>query len=343
MNYEDLNKYKVTQLKDMLKNSGLKVSGRKTELVDRLLKFQDSRNLPVSPSRNLPVSPSRNLPVSPSRNLPVSPSRNLPVSPSRNLPVSPSRNLPVSPSRNLPVSPTEKKLNQFKKLPKDIVLKLMNDMDDRSLFNFCKTNDQKDIEGILYCNNVEFWRKRLWERYGEFYPENSKWKDFYLKLTYYLNKYGERNAFVYASANGHLDILKYLIYYKKIEPSLMNNGSIKYAAENGHLHIIEFLINLGDPKIRVASDNNYAIRLASAAGHLNIVKYLMNLPEKYNVDPSAVDNFALKYSAVNGKINVVKYLLKLPKKYNINPRKYNDFFQKNVNNQYVKNELYKHF
>lgn len=310
MDSQDLNKYKVTQLKDMLKNSGLKVSGRKAELVDRLLKFQDSRNLPVSPSRNLPVSPSRNL--------------------------------PVSPSRNLPVSPTEKNLNQFKNLPKDIVLKLMDDMDDRSLFNFCKTNDQKDIEGILYCNNVEFWRKRLWKKYGEFYPENSDWKEFYLKLTYYLNKYGERNVFVLASANGHLDILKYLIYYRKIHPNLMNNSAINYAAENGHLHIIEFLINLGDPKIRADSDNNYAIRLASAGGYLNIVKYLINLPEKYNIRPKADDNFALKYSAINGHLNVVKYLLKFYKKYNINLRKYKEFFQKNVNDEYVKNELFKY-
>jgi len=310
MDSQDLNKYKVTQLKDMLKNSGLKVSGRKAELVDRLLKFQDSRNLPVSPSRNLPISPSRNL--------------------------------PISPSRNLPVSHTEKNLNQFKNLPKDIVLKLMGDMDDRSLFNFCKTNDQKDIEGILYCNNVEFWRKRLWRKYGEFHPENSDWKEFYLKLTYYLNKYGERNAFVFASANGHLDILKYLIYYRKIHPSLMNNSAINYAAENGHLHIIEFLINLGDPIIRADSDNNYAIRLASAGGYLNIVKYLMNLPEKYNIRPKADDNFALKYSAINGHLNVVKYLLKFYKKYNINLRKYKEFFQKNVNDEYVKNELFKY-
>lgn len=60
MDSQKLNNLKVVELKEMLKNSGLKTSGRKAELVERLLKSQ--KVSPQKPPQDLTKTSLQNLP-----------------------------------------------------------------------------------------------------------------------------------------------------------------------------------------------------------------------------------------------------------------------------------------
>lgn len=64
---------------------------------------------------------------------------------------------------------------------KDTDYKIMLELDDESLFNFCQTN--KLIRE--YCNNDDFWFRRTVSRYGNSIskPHNQSWRDFYKHLT----------------------------------------------------------------------------------------------------------------------------------------------------------------
>lgn len=78
----------------------------------------------------------------------------------------------------------------FKYTAKDMVLKIMSQMNDEDLLNFCKTNNQRDAEGVLYCNNEEFWKNRFIQKYGKTEKDKSRtWKNFYKVVKYYADKF----------------------------------------------------------------------------------------------------------------------------------------------------------
>ena len=105
-------------------------------------------------------------------------------------------------------------------------------LDDKDFFKICaKLNLPKDLEKEDYpleftnrkiyqlCNNENLWETRLFERYGKFYPQDGQtWKNLYLKLVYYLDKYNYKKnhkSFQKASKNGHLEVVKYLMSLPK--------------------------------------------------------------------------------------------------------------------------------
>ena len=62
---------------------------------------------------------------------------------------------------------------------KDVDFKIMENMDDKTLLNFCLTN--KYISAL--CNYDPFWRRRFSDRigYGVLKPTDMSWKKYYLK------------------------------------------------------------------------------------------------------------------------------------------------------------------
>ena len=136
---------------------------------------------------------------------------------------------------------------------KDVDFIIMMELNDKDLYNLCQINKY----GKKLCSNEDFWRNRLWKYYGKIYPEEGqKWKEFYLKLVYYMDKYKyekDNNSFIKASRYGHLEVVKYLMSLDRV-------------------------YNI-DP----SAENNIAIRQASRNGHSEVVKYLMSLPEKYGI------------------------------------------------------------
>lgn len=63
---------------------------------------------------------------------------------------------------------------------KDLDYKIMEELDIRSLLNFCLTN----IYISELCKNDMFWKRRFEQRigYGKFKPADMSWRKYYLKL-----------------------------------------------------------------------------------------------------------------------------------------------------------------
>jgi len=95
---------------------------------------------------------------------------------------------------------------------KDVDLKILSELDDMSLLNFCKTSTY----GKKLCENEIFWFNRTLSKYGkvEKNPKRS-WKNLYLKLTYYLDKYTKRRALIelVKNVNKNLDLIKIIISF----------------------------------------------------------------------------------------------------------------------------------
>ena len=121
---------------------------------------------------------------------------------------------------------------------KDVDQKILSELDDKSLLEFCKTNRY----GSELCKDEKFWKNRFIYKFGRFdkNPDRS-WKDFYLKVVYYTDKY-KNKALYHASLKGmkNFDIVKFLLIrgYDK------NDGLIG-AARGGHKNLVEYFVYRG--------------------------------------------------------------------------------------------------
>ena len=124
-------------------------------------------------------------------------------------------------------------------------------------------------------------------------------------------------AIVFASDNGHLEVVKLLLKDPRVDPSAKDNYSIELASENGHHEVVKLLLK--DPRVDPSDDNNYAIRMASENGYNKVVELLLKDPR---VDPSDEDNEAIRMASQAGDIEVVKLLLKDPR---VDPSAHNNY------------------
>ncbi|AKI79780.1 hypothetical protein QJ850_gp919 [Acanthamoeba polyphaga mimivirus] len=162
----------------------------------------------------------------------------------------------------------------------------------------------------------------------------------------------------FAIKNNHLDILKYIIDSKTINPKSVDfiyldfNDVIRLASKYGQLNIVQYFVSLGkisDGKHSKCSCNQSMI-LASKNSHLDIVKYFVTIGANINYDDSAAyriaakrgyfniveyfisqginvnvrNDFAVRHAAKHGHLSIVKYLIK----YGANIRALDDFAYK---------------
>jgi hypothetical protein len=72
---------------------------------------------------------------------------------------------------------------------KDVDLKILSELDDKSLFQTCMTN--KYINNI--CSNEDFWRNRYIKKFGleaiKYKPDEKTWKKHYLQVAIDLDRF----------------------------------------------------------------------------------------------------------------------------------------------------------
>ena len=111
--------------------------------------------------------------------------------------------------------------NPFKYVGKDVVLEIMYKMDDLSLLNFCNTNNQRDSEGVLYCNNETFWENRFYEKfpsYGYFKTIKNvdrSWKKIYSFINSIKDNPQKNDILTDLIKGGYenLDLIKMFVYF----------------------------------------------------------------------------------------------------------------------------------
>ena len=191
---------------------------------------------------------------------------------------------------------------------KDQDLIILDKLDDKSLFQLCKTN--KYVQ--RFCKDEDFWKERLFKNYG--YAEKNKnrtWKDFYLNIVYYDNKLKDDDStgfefgdFFPGTSLGllskkgikNIDLINFFINKGVDKDDL--NWAMEEAAKAGDKKLIEFLIDKG------ADDWNRGMLRAIESGKLSLVKYFVIKGANHHWDTG------LRYSAREGDIEMAEYFLK---------------------------------
>ena len=126
----------------------------------------------------------------------------------------------------------------------------------------------------------------------------------YFDLTYN----SSTDVLIFASKNGHLEVVRLLLSNPKVNLSDQNNNVIILASQYGNSEVVRLL--LLDPRVNPSDQNNKAIILASRYGRLEVVRLLLSNPR---VNPSDQNNEALISASKNGHLEVVRLLLLDPK------------------------------
>lgn len=152
---------------------------------------------------------------------------------------------------------------------KDLDLKILGYLDDRSLIEACKTNQQAKI---ICDTSPEFWHQRYIANYGaraaSFKNKDRSWKDYYLLTLHYDSKYFPNKVLEKATEKGHVDIIKLFLDNKA---KLQGSRAIKIAAKNNNIEILNLLM----PEKYVDLQND-ALEGAAEGGHEELIEKLIN-------------------------------------------------------------------
>jgi len=207
---------------------------------------------------------------------------------------------------------------------KDSDLFILSNLDDKTLFNFCISNPKDEYLKKL-CADESFWMNRLKNNFPDFKLENKNksrtWKQTYLALVYYSNKYfpdkrlrklskgGMKNIdliqfFIQKGANkwnwgmygaargGHKDLVQFFI-----ENGANNwNRGMYFAARGGHKDLVDFFIE------KDADEWNLGMEGAARGGHRGLVDFF--------IEKGANEwNFGMIYAARGGQRDLVQFFI----------------------------------
>ena len=150
------------------------------------------------------------------------------------------------------------------KLP-DLDYKILSNLDDRSLLNFCRTSQY----GKTLCDNKLFWENRFIKQFGRHKKSDKiSWKDFYLKVVYYmdLEKYNINTAMVASIKEGNPDLVRFFISRGADD----FNSGLRQAAYYGNKTLVDMFIEYGANEFLAPSI------LASSQRHYDLGAYLLN-------------------------------------------------------------------
>jgi hypothetical protein len=148
-------------------------------------------------------------------------------------------------------------------LQKQTDIVISDEISDRDLLNLCIANPSLSI-----CRDDNFWRERLFRKYGNVQKSDEKtWKTFYLQLLYYMDKSDNNanKAMRLAAKGGHRDLVDLFIQRGANDWNLGMYG----AAEGGHRDLVDFFIQRG------ATDWNSGMARAAEGGHRDLVEFFI--------------------------------------------------------------------
>ena len=194
---------------------------------------------------------------------------------------------------------------------KDVDVKILSELDDRELINFCLT----DKSASRLCSYEPFWMNRLREKYpgAEKYfrdysilsilsiidPESlgnvkyvNTWREYYLQTVYYVNKMKEDFDFDYKTGNPRS---YYIIFYG----TKYHHIKIQIAAQLGYIDLLEYFIK---------NDNityNPILFFGAAQGNqIDVINHFWKDPM-----PVTSANSGLIGAVLGGHVDLVKFFI----------------------------------
>ena len=205
---------------------------------------------------------------------------------------------------------------------RDIDPIILENLEDKDLVSYCLVNKKaKEL-----CQDQTFWYNRLRSRFPQIDLElmakvkTGSWSDVYIEMVQFVRSVnrdilsGNKEevisfisfkdkdlALKWASKNGHLDIVKYLVEIGASVHS-QHDWALIEASHYGHLEVVKYLVKEG---ANIHSQHDRALINASGNGHLDIVKYLV----KEGANIHGLNDHALILASENGHLDIVKYLV----------------------------------
>jgi Ankyrin repeats (3 copies) len=168
---------------------------------------------------------------------------------------------------------------------------LARKMDDETLLTFCKTDKYFNSK---ICSDDNFWKRRMNEKYPFLIDfKKGTWKQFYLKMSYYIAKLEEGFGIPYIPSKGYNPEIFYKEYRNR---KYIFNDAMIYAAKGGHMEIVKLMIEKG------ATNFDWAIKYAAKGGHMEIVKLMIEKSATYF-------NAGMAYAAEGGQMEIIKLMI----------------------------------
>jgi ankyrin repeat protein len=181
--------------------------------------------------------------------------------------------------------------NLFKQFDIVALNALARKMDDETLLIFCKTDKYFNSK---ICNDDFFWNHRLNEKYPLLIDfKKGTWKQFYLKMSYYIAKLEEEFGIPYIPTK---DYNPENFYKKFKDDEYIFDWAMYEAAKGGRIEILKLMIEKG------GTDFDLAMAGAAKGGHIGIGKLL--------IEKGAVNfNGAMIWAAEGGNMEIVKLMV----------------------------------
>lgn len=188
---------------------------------------------------------------------------------------------------------------------KDVYAYLANFADDQTILNMISVNKK--------FNDPKFFEKIMKRKYPLLIPfkdikdnkipdikssfeekKEETWKQFYLKMVYYISKLQEEYNFPYIP-NKHFNPETFYKNSQNFGYDNWNKG-LKYAAEIGRKDLVDYMIESG------AKELDSAIETAALHGQIEMVNYLIS---------EEVKNFhrTMYWAAYGGHIDIIKLMI----------------------------------
>ena len=179
---------------------------------------------------------------------------------------------------------------------KDVDREILKYVDDRELLRVCHL-DRKTWNEV--CDDA-FLRRRLSKYPGieQYKRKEESWKEFFLRVLYYIAKMKEEYEFDYESG----DFIKQygMLKFSYKDEQYYKNEFLIESAIKGELSLMKYVIKNGT-NIHVRDEA--ALKESSRNGHLEVVKYLVEQGANIHLE----NDYPLRWAARNGHLEVVKY------------------------------------
>lgn len=201
---------------------------------------------------------------------------------------------------------------------KDVDLKILSELDDKDLFSFCKLNIENKYVYKL-CNDENFWRQRTFTKFGRVKKnDNRTWKEFYLQVVYYSDKYGQdlEDILKELSKKGmkNIDIISFFfsLYIKEIIKAIEENTFapifpfLYETVKNNHIDLMKYYLEMARKYSRKIDYENeilsYAAQAAAENGDVETLRFLISEGLEGIFE-------ALEHAARHGQLNAISFLI----------------------------------
>ena len=190
---------------------------------------------------------------------------------------------------------------------RDLDREIVNKLSDKDFLQMCSLNrtySQRVCDDSYFRLRTEkgFPETVPYKDYTETTNKKMRtWKNHYLNIIKYIDLLKSDYGYIYRAEDKSPELLYLAKRLVHKDYSYNKNRAVRFASRNGQLPIVKYLVENGAD---ITEHSNSAIIWASENAHLPVVKYLV----EHGADITTLDNLALTLAIQNGHFAIAAYL-----------------------------------